>query len=147
MKIVLILFMIQVSTVSFSQNFSKIDRIRIDTKLILPENYSPVKLPEGIFRGKIYNKYNPENNDTFLDIIRDGRHGRYHILVQTDFFGNIEYVAVNNSLLILINNKDKPKFAFEHCLEELNNGFSNQQENIEKLVNCVLERMEICSQK
>ena len=132
---------------SISQNFSKLELIRIDNKLILPENYSPVKLPEGIFRGKTSNKYNPENSDTFLDIIRDGHHGRYHILVQTDFFGNIEYVAVSNGLLILINNKDKPTFAFEHCLQELNNGFSSQQENIEKLVNCILERMEICCQK
>lgn len=130
-----------------AQNFNKIELLRIENKLILQENYSAIKLPDEIAKGEKWNNYNADNPDTFLEILQDEHHSRCHILIQTDFFGNVEYVAVSNGLNAIINKKEKPKFVFEHCLQDLNNGFSNQQENILKIINCIVERLETCTQK
>ena len=144
---VILIIVLLISFQTYSQNIYKMELLRIDNKLILPENYSSIKLPDEIAKGKRWNNYNSENIDTYLEILQDEHHSHFHILVQTDFFGNVEYAAVNNNLNAIINKKDKPRFVFEHCLLELNNGFSNQQENIQKIINCIVERLEMCIQK
>ena len=130
-----------------NSQYLKIELLRIETKTILPENYSQIILPGLTVKGKNWNRYDTENMDTFIEILQDDHHNRSHILVQTDFFGNVQYTAVSNNIYTIINKKDKPKFVFDHCMEDLNNGFSGQQENIDKIIACITERLETCCQK
>ena len=130
-----------------NSQYLKIELLRIETKTILPENYSQIILPGLTAKGKNWNRYDAENMDTFIEILQDDHHNRSHILVQTDFFGNVQYAAVSNNIYTTLNKKDKPKFVFDHCMEDLNNGFSSQQENIEKIIVCIIERLVTCCQK
>lgn len=131
----------------YAQNFLKLELLRIENKLILSENYSIIKIPEEVSKGLGWNSFDSKNPDTFLELMQDIHHIKSHILIQTDFFGNVKYAAVSNNLNQIISKKDIPNFLFEGCLKKLNNGFSNQQENIEQVINCIIERLESCTQK
>ena len=140
-----ILLMMHFYTVK--SQFQKLDLMRIDTKTILIENYNQFRLPPMTSKGADWNNYNPDNRETFLEILQDNHLKKAHILIQTDFFGNINYVALSNNINALLNKKDKPSFIFDHCIQEINNGFSNQMENIIILTNCIIDRLEYSIKK
>lgn len=127
--------------------FIKLELIRIETKTILPENYSQILLPANTQKKRNMNHYDPDNPDTYIELLQDYQHKRAHVLVQADFYGNLLYVAVSNNILTLIVQKEKPLFVFNQCLEDVNNGFFSLQENIEKIIKCILDRLSTASYK
>ena len=146
-KIAVILFILNANLQLFSQNIIKLELLRVDNRLILPENYQLIKLPDEVIRGTHANTYDPANPDTFVELLKDVRNNHFQIIIQTDFFGNLTYASVCNSLGPLLNKKTIPYFLFERCLKELNSGFLTQQENIQILINCTVDRLENSLQK
>lgn len=146
-RAILVIVIMMINNSIYSQNFIKLELLRVQNKLILPENYATVKLPNEVAKDNGWNLYDRNDDDTYLEILQDSHHNRSHILIQTDFFGNVKYAAVSNNLNSLITKKEIPTFILESCLKSLNNGFSKEQENIEILVNCVISRLEVCITK
>ena len=146
MKYVFILLLFNVNFNVFGQ-YIKLDLLRIDTKFILQENYSQLFLQDKGSNNGNLNKLDLNCADNFIEILQDPNHKRAHILIQTNFFGEIQYVAVSNNIFLAIDRKDKPKFIFNKCLSEVRNGVANAQENIDKIINCILNRLEDCINK
>lgn len=129
------------------QSFFRIELIRIENKLILPENFTQIKLPEVILISRGLNKYVCTNNDTYLQIIENDRHERYHILIQKDFIGNITYLAVSNLLSKIILKKTNPTFIFDQCLQTINDGYIDKGENLLNAIACIIDRAELCNER
>lgn len=130
-----------------AQTYFKIELLRIENKLILPDNYTQITLLEVRGTTNTLNKYDYTNLDTFIQIIENAHHERFHILIQEDFIGNITYVAVSNKLSKIILAKTIPNFLFNQCLEQINDGFSNKDIYLQIVVSCILARAELCSEK
>ncbi len=127
----------------YAQSFSKTHHSPVQTCNVILDNYTSLVL-------KAYNKslsninhFDPGNPYTFIQTIQDENDKTYQILYQTDFGGNVLFLAYSNNLEDIFNRTEKPLFRFLSCIGNVNaSDFST--ENIEKSVNCIVERLNYC---
>ncbi len=130
---------------AWSQVFSKAEQSVILPSQVMFENYTSIQLPADDTDGLLYNQFDRYNPYTYLQTIKDGSAGNYHILLQTDFFGKIYFLAYSNNLHRVFSRNDKPFFAFQNCIKKVNKIFFTLQ-NAEAAINCVLDRLNYCSE-
>ena len=132
-----------ISLFSKAKTFNKGYLSIINTAQIIPENYFTIILqPEMVADPKV-NLFDV-NNDTRLQVLADNTGKKYHILLQTNFMGRVTFLSISNNLAVIFNKKEKPMFVFENCILDLNTSIS-QSQNIETALNCVIKRVEYCS--
>jgi hypothetical protein len=144
-KIIGMVFLLLNNTVLLSQAFFKAQQSAIMPTQVLFENYTMLMLPEGNGKDLALNRFDNRNPYTFIQLIRDREGREYHILFQTDFFGKILLLAYSNNLHPVFNRKEKPFFALQHCINSLNSSLFSL-ENSASAINCILQRLNYCSE-
>lgn len=144
MKSLLLFIFLNTSFSVYSQVFNKGHLSIIPTAQIIPENYFVIKLPAEMIGDPKANFFDINNTDTQLQILTDSKGKKYHILLQSNFIGRVTFLSISNNLAIIFNKKEKPMFEFMNCIQDLNTSISPTQ-NIEAALNCVIKRIEYCS--
>lgn len=130
---------------AWSQFFSKAEQSVILPSQVMFENYTIIQLPVVSADGLMFNQFDRNNPYTYLQLIKDGSGGNYQVLFQTDFFGKIYLLAYSNNLHRIFGRNDKPLLAFKSCIKHVNKIFFTLQ-NTEAAINCILERLNYCSE-
>ena len=143
-KTLLIFLLLNSILTSFSQTFNKGHLSIISTTQIIPENYFVIKLPVEMIADPKANYFDINNADTHLQILTDNNGKKYHILLQANFMGRVTFLSISNNLALIFNKKEKPMFEFMNCIQDLNTSILPSQ-NIEAALNCVIKRVEYCS--
>lgn len=143
-KIVAILLLLGYTTMAHSQYFTKAELFVISPGQVLPENYTTINLGAEVITDETANLFQSNNPETRLQVISDISGNRYHILLQTNFSGKITYLAISNNLEQAFNKREKPMFLFNQCIKQLNS-YNSPQQNIEAAIQCVMKRLEYCS--
>lgn len=116
----------------------------IKTQQVIIENYTSVKLVKEFREAMPVPSFDPKNPYTFLQLVMDEKGNNYHILLQTNFSGKLEYLAYSNNLSALFNKKDKPMFLFLHCLKEMDKHALSVQIT-GAAIKCIIDRLNYCS--
>ncbi len=139
-----LLILLNISFNIYSQVFNKGHLTIIPTVQIITENYFVIKLPPEMIADSKANYFDINNTDTHLQILTDNKGKKYHILLQANFIGRVTFLSISNNLSPIFNKKEKPMFEFINCIQDLNASISPSQ-NIESALNCVIKRIEYCS--
>ena len=124
----------------FAQQYSTTELSIIKPSQVILENYTRVNLSNETIGDPMANIFDLHNPYTYLQMIIDAAGNRYHIILQTNFFGKILFLCYSNNLSAVFNKKDKPQFLFRHCLKEMNNHLSAVQVT-NTAIKCVLDRL------
>lgn len=143
-KLFLFSIFLKISVVAQAQTFNKGYLAIVPTIQIIPENYFVIKLPPEMIADPKANLFDINNTDTHLQILTDSKGKKYHILLQLNFMGRVTFLSISNNLAIIFNKKEKPMFEFMNCIQDLNTSIS-QSQNIETALNCIIKRVEYCS--
>lgn len=143
-KIFLCLILLGGFLYSFSQTFNKGYLSIVPTAQIIPENYFVIKMPVELIADPKANIFEFNNADTHLQVLTDNAGKKYHILLQSNFMGRVTLLSISTNLSVIFNKKEKPMFEFMNCIQGLNTSISPNQ-NIEAALNCVIKRLEYCS--
>lgn len=118
---------------AFGQRFAKISETNIRPENIIISNYFAITLPSS-------EKYSFDinNADTYTQVLKDRQEVVYHILYQTDFSGNIRFVALSNNLSEFFNSNRFPLKKLHACFNK-NEGAFFPREIVGKLTTCIIE--------
>lgn len=136
--------LISISFLTYSQTFNKGYLSIVPTAQIIPENYFVIKLQAEMVDDPKANLFDINNADTHLQVLTDINGKKYHILLQVNFIGRVSFLSISNNLSVIFNKKEKPMFEFMNCIQDLNRSISPGK-NIEAALNCVIKRVEYCS--
>lgn len=131
------------TTKSFSQRFERSQHSTIQASQILIDNYTTVSLPGKKDEMINLNSFDRSNPYTFLQNLTDSEEKTYQILFQTDFLGKLHLLAISNNLNEIFNCTEKPMHRFLSCIKDVH-ASDFPAENIEKALNCVIERLNYC---
>ena len=138
------LFLLCSFSIATAQSFNRSDQSIIPASQVIIENYSKINLGSELISDANANRFDPNNATTYLQVLSGSGGRKYHILLQANLVGKISFLAISNNLSAVFNKKEKPMFAFTHCMNELNS-FMSARQNIDAAVNCIMERLEYCS--
>lgn len=147
MKIVYLIITIQFVALSnikpHAQSFSKGQHAPVQPHQIITDNYISVALKDGNKSLVNFNLFDFSNPYTYIQSVQDENEKTYQILYQTDFGGNVTYLSYSNNLDEFFLCSEKPMFGFLSCIDAVNT-FDFPTENIERAVNCIIERLNCC---
>lgn len=128
---------------SIAQRFMKSQQSVVQATQILIDNYTTVPLCTEKQEAAYLNVFDQSNPYTYIQNLTDADEKIYQILFQTDFWGKLYLLAISNNLAEIFNLSGKPMFRFMSCIKEVN-ASDFPTEDIDKAVNCILERLNYC---
>lgn len=135
----LILLLIFFSS-AYGQRYSRISEAKTSPESIIINNYSPLSLPAA---QKKKSSFDITNSDTYMMILRDRNEGICHILYQTDFEGNLNFIALSNNLIGFFNCNDRTLIDFYNCIKKTADAFFPGELSA-KVISCILSRLNSC---
>lgn len=132
-----LLFFVFSQHLSFAQTYTKSENISVVPSKIKGSNYTPLFFDNESKGKAIFDLSNPY---TYLQIIDDINYNAYHILYQTDFVGNITFLALSNNLMERFNYKKDGFIGYNWCIRKIKkDNFSI--ETINTIIDCILTRL------
>jgi len=136
-----LLFFIFSQHLSFAQTYTKSENISVVPSKINGNNYTPLFF-DIESKGKAI--FDLSNLYTYLQIIDDINYNSYHILYQTDFVGNITFIALSNNLMERFNYKKDGFIGYNWCIRKIKkDNFSIETTNA--IIDCILTRLNAVS--
>lgn len=126
-----------------AQTFSKGHHASMQANQIVIDNYTSITLKNGNKSLSNINQFDSGNPYSYFQNIQDENDKIYQVLYQTDFWGNVLFLAYSNNLNEAFNGIAKPLYRFLSCIETVN-ASDFPTENIERAVNCIIERLNYC---
>ncbi len=127
-----------------AQEFTKGRNMVIHPLQVLVEQFTPVAFPIEYQNSVASNQFDRANLYTYIQLITNSARMEYQVLYQTDFFGKILFLAYSNGLSAIFNKKEKPVFALQKCISEINHNLFSVQ-NSETAIDCIIDRLNYCS--
>lgn len=127
-----------------AQPYNKGEQTIVPASQLIIENYTTIQLAAPVMQDEKANRFDANNTATYLQVLTDNNGRKYHILLQLNIMGKLSFLSISNNLAMQFNKREKPMFGFNHCANELN-AFMSARQNIEAAVNCIIARLEYCS--
>jgi len=132
-----LVFFVFSQQLSFAQTYTKSENISVAPSKIKSGNYTPLFFDKESKGKAIFELNNPY---TYLQIIDDINYNAYHILFQTDFVGNITFIALSNNLMERFNYKKDGFIEYNWCIKKIKKeNFSIEKTNA--IIDCILTRL------
>ncbi len=119
-----------------AQFYYKAEQYHVAPSQVLLDQYRPLSWKDLQSTSADSPSFDPQNPYTYLQVIVDGNGKKYHLLMQTDFFGKALYVAWSENMNGLLNKEAGVFLRLAHCIA------TKKQEaaaSLEGLVDCILE--------
>jgi len=142
MKLIFFAVLVLISQSIQAQHFFILDESNADAKKIILENYTSIELKKS---GKSFS-FDKENLYTFLVTISDSQQNIYEILYQTDFFEQINFLAISSNMTKLFKCEPTNMISFFDCVSKSEENFLNFS-IVRHIINCVIKRLNDCSNK
>ena len=111
---------------------------------VIIDNYTGIVLGKRAGNEPGLNQFDRSNPYSYLQVVSDNGGKDYHILFQTNFSGKILFLAYSNNLSPVFNNAGKSMNVFLNCIRQVND-FVSPVQNAETAINCIIERLNYCS--
>jgi hypothetical protein len=142
MKLIFFAVLVLISQRIQAQHFFILDESNADAKKIILENYTSIELKKS---GKSFS-FDKGNLYTFLVTISDSQQSIYEILYQTDFFEQINFLAISSNMTKLFKCEPSNMFSFFDCVSKSEENFLNFS-IVRHIINCVIKRLNDYSNK
>jgi histidinol phosphatase-like enzyme len=139
-KYILIFFLLIAK--AYGQRFAKTNETITPPGNIIISNYFPI---EWSSIEPVKSLFDINNNYTYMVIVSDKQDGIYHILYQTDFSGNIIYIGLSNNLTDFFYCTNHPMTGLFSCVKK-NDGMFLPAEISEKIISCIISRLNCCKE-
>lgn len=119
-----------------AQFYYKTERYPIAPAQVLLDQYQPLSLKETLSASEDLPFFDVRNSYTYIQVISDDNGKKYHLLLQSDFFGKIQYVACSQNMNGLFKKERGDLLRLSHCMEKKK---QDPTDSMETIVDCILE--------
>jgi hypothetical protein len=131
-----IVLMIAIGIHASAQYYYKTERYPIAPAQVLLDQYHPFSLNETPATSENLPSFDVQNPYTYLQVIADDNGKKYHLLMQSDFFGKLLYVAYSENMNGLFKKERGDVLRVSHCMIKKK---QESAESMEAIVDCILE--------
>ena len=128
--------MIAMKLYASAQFYYKTERYHVEPAQVLMDQYHPLSLKEVPAALENLPSFDIHNPYTYMQGIADDNGKKYHLLMQSDFFGKLLYVAWSENMNGLFKKERGDLLRLSHCIIKKKQEFAD---SIEGIVDCILE--------